>query len=380
MTHGRTIWTDQLEPWERSALDPGLPDRLDPAPDVLVVGGGMLGVATALACQAAGAGSVLLIEAHRLAHGASGGAAGLLTPEPHQGSDPAPLAELGRDSLVRWRALQDSIPGGVGLTDIDWLAPAPHPPGFLADPSPAVEWLDAAQFHELIPALDPAPTGVIVRRQARVNPVRALARLAARLPQVATACPATAVRTSHGRVTAVATPAGDITPGAVVFATGLPPDLDGLELRLPASTVKGHLLVTEPVPLRLPGTVAQLGTQLEDGSLLSGGTLDTTDTSPEVNEAVIGRIRRDLAATVPALAGVRVTHRWCCWRPRHPDGLAVIDRVPGLANAWLTSGHYRTGILMAPAAGAALAQWIATGQPATTLRPWQIQDRFIAER
>jgi glycine/D-amino acid oxidase-like deaminating enzyme len=43
----------------------------------------------------------------------------------------------------------------------------------------------------------------------------------------------------------------------------------------------------------------------------------------------------------------------------------VIDRVPGLANAWLTSGHFRTGILNAPATAAVLARWIAGGeQPA----------------
>jgi len=42
---------------------------------------------------------------------------------------------------------------------------------------------------------------------------------------------------------------------------------------------------------------------------------------------------------------VRLSHRWCSRRPHHPDGLAVVDRVPGLSNTWFTSGHYRTGIL-----------------------------------
>jgi glycine/D-amino acid oxidase-like deaminating enzyme len=38
-----------------------------------------------------------------------------------------------------------------------------------------------------------------------------------------------------------------------------------------------------------------------------------------------------------------------------------VDRVPGLGNAWFTSGHYRTGILMGPATGSALARWITSG-------------------
>ena len=48
-----------------------------------------------------------------------------------------------------------------------------------------------------------------------------------------------------------------------------------------------------------------------------------------------------------------------------------------MANAWLTSGHYKTGILLAPATGIALAEWIASGN-----RPPQIDgldvDRFVA--
>lgn len=341
----------------------------------------MLGVATAVACQAAGVGEVLLIEAGRLGSGATGGAAGLITPEPHQGNDPPPLAELGRVSLARWRDLQAGVPGGVGLIEIDWIGLAPHPEGFLADPSPAAEWLDAAQMHELIPELTPAVPGALFRHQARVNPLRAVSRLAAQLPNVATGCPATAVRVTKGRIATVATPAGDIAPGAVVFATGLPPRLDGLDgpdgrpLDIPAGTVKGHLGVTEPLPLTLPGSVTTLGTQLEDGSLLSGGTLDTGDRTPDVRQEIAEGIRTQVAALLPTLP-VRLTHRWCCWRPRHPDGLAVIDRVPGLDNAWLTSGHYRTGILMAPAAGAALADWIVSGRPPSGLDPWMIRKRF----
>lgn len=345
----------------------------------------MLGVATAVACQAADAGEVLLIEAGRLGSGATGGAAGLLTPEPHRGTDLPPVAELGRASLARWRDLQASVPGGVGLTEIDWLGLAPHPDGFLASLSPAAERLDAGQVHELIPELTPAVPGVLIRHQARLNPLRAVSRLAARLPHVATGCPATAVKAGNGRIATVRTPAGDVTPGAVVFATGLPPRLDGLDgpdgpdglpLGIPAGTVKGHLAVTGPLPVTLPGSVALLGTQLEDGSVLAGGTLDTDDTTPDVRPEVTESIRAQVAAMLPALPAIRLTHQWCCWRPRHPDGLAVIDRVPGLANAWLTSGHYRTGILMAPAAGAALAHWIVSGGPPPGLDPWMIQQRF----
>src|SRR5204862_58223 len=84
--------------------------------------------------------------------------------------------------------------------------------------------------------------------QARLNPLRAVARLAAGLPGVVTGVAATGVTLRGGQLTEVVTTAGTISPGAVVFATGLPPVLDGLPLDLPADRVKGHLLVTEPAP------------------------------------------------------------------------------------------------------------------------------------
>jgi len=160
-----------------------------------------------------------------------------------------------------------------------------------------------------------------------------------------------------------------------VFATGMPPVLDGLDLDLPWERVKGHLLVTEPTSLRLPGIVAPVATQLEDGRLLVGGTFDTGDESPAVQPDVIDSILAGLYATLPALRGLRAAYRWCCFRPRHPDGRPVIDRVPGVSNAWLTSGHYRTGILLAPVTAQTLTQWIGSDQPPAEAPAWS-SERF----
>jgi glycine oxidase len=377
---GLAVWTDQLEPGELSALDPGVPETLERRPDVLVVGGGILGVSVAVACREAGAGSVLLIEAARLGSGATGGAAGLLVPEAHQGIDPPALVELGRASLARWRELEATVAGGVGFLDLDWFGLGPHPEALAADPPATAEWLDAAQMQLLVPGLTPAVPAVRVPHQGRVNPLRAVSRLAATIPQVATGCAATAITARGDRLLAVTTPAGVISPGAVVFATGLPPRLDGLGLRVPADYVKGHLVVTEPVPLILPGMVAPLATQLEDRSLLAGGTLDNGDASPDVRADVADGLLAGLAAALPGLARVRLSHRWCCLRPHHPDGLPVVDRVPGLRNAWFTSGHYRTGILMGPATGAALARWITADEQPAIVKPFGLDQRFEEPR
>ncbi len=379
MVAGTAIWRDQLTPAERAQLGRGAGVIPLSQPDILVVGGGIAGVATAAACHEAGLGTVLLIEAGRLGAGSTGGAAGLLTPEPHEWSDPQPFVDLARASLDRWSELDQSVPGGVGLVELDWIGLAPDPGGFAPHLQPSVEWLHPGEVASLVPGLARPMAGALIRHQARVNPLRSLARLAAGLPAVATGIAAVSVTVSGDRIVSVGTTSGAIQPGAVVFATGLPPLLDGLPLDLPASQVKGHLLATEPAALRLPGTVAPVATQLEDGRLLVGGTFDTGDETPQVRPEVIDSILAALYATLPAVRGLKAAYQWCCFRPRHPDGRPVIDRVPGLANAWLTSGHFRTGILMAPITAQMLCHWIATGQPPAEADAWS-SARFSERR
>jgi glycine oxidase len=379
MAEETAIWRDQLTSEERAGLGRGAGVIPLTRPDILVVGGGIGGVATALACHEAGLGSVLLIEAGRLGSGATGGAGGLLAPEPHEWSDPEPFVDLARASLERWSELDQTVPGGVGLIELDWIGLAPDPGGFAPHLPPSVEWLEPSEVASLVPGLARPMAGALIRHQARVNPLRSLARLAAGLPAVATGIAAISVTISGDRIVSVTTTSGDIHPGAVVFATGLPPLLDGLPLDLPASQVKGHLLVTEPTSLRLPGTVAPVATQLEDGRLLVGGTFDTGDETPRVRPEVIDSILEALYATLPAVRGLKAAYQWCCFRPRHPDGRPVIDRVPGLGNAWLTSGHFRTGILMAPITAQVISRWIADDQPPAEAAAWS-SSRFADRR
>src|SRR5579872_2791011 len=99
MTVGHAIWPDQLDAAERAHLDSGVPDTITRTPDVLVVGGGIMGCAVAAACQQASLGSIVVLEKDVLGAGASGGAAGLLVPESHVGVDPPEFVDMMRHSL-----------------------------------------------------------------------------------------------------------------------------------------------------------------------------------------------------------------------------------------------------------------------------------------
>jgi glycine/D-amino acid oxidase-like deaminating enzyme len=320
------------------------------------------------------------VERSTLGAGATAGAGGLLVPEAHHDGasagdgdgesgdaaggarNRAGFVDLGRQSLALWRDLDDLVPGGVGLMEMDWLGLGPQP-GLSADLPPGAEVLDADDVSRVVPELSRPSAGVLVRDQARLNPLGALAGLAGGVDHLATGVDVTGVTSRRGRVVELSTTVGSVSPGVVVFATGGPPDAEDLALPVPASLVKGHVIATEPIPLDLAVSVSPLLTQVDEGRLLAGGTLDADDHSRDVDDRVVASIRRDLEVAFPAVGEVPISHAWCCFRPAHPDELPVVDRLPRLANAWMTSGHFRTGILMAPATGRALARWIDSGEP-----------------
>jgi glycine/D-amino acid oxidase-like deaminating enzyme len=358
-----TVWADSLDPADRAVLDPGVPVDLDRRPDVLVVGGGVIGLATALFCRRAGLGRVLVIEARRLAAGASGGAGGALAPDLHQLTDPPAFMRLARASLTLYRDLDQEWDGALKLRWAPRLILLPDGPPPWLQPWPGVQLLEADQVAKLEPDLAPVPAALLTSDQAQVNPLRLATVLARRAGSVATGIAMTSLQITGGRVLRVRTTAGDLHPGTVVLATGLAPEP---WVRLPQRLVKGHLLATEPGRFHLRygvhGPGGGIG-PLAGGGLLAGGTRDEGDQSPQVRPEVVASIRRRLGALLPAAQDARLTHQWCCFRPATADGQPVIDHVPGLDNTWVSAGHNGTGILLAPATGQALAGWIATGKP-----------------
>lgn len=356
------FWPDQLTADERTALHPGVHAALDVRPDVLVVGGGVVGITAALACERAGLGSVVLIERDELGAGATGGAGGLLGADTLRASYPEPYVLLAHKSVAIWWELQETWPNGVGITAYDSIKLEPLDPALVANMPESATWVTPEEIKELAPGLVFAGAGVRVPHQARMNPLRAISNLSRGLASVNTGVAALGVTIQGDRVVSVQTTAGEISPGAVIFATGMPPQLPGLPLSLPAGSIKGHILTTEPPPFNLGAGFAPFATQVDGGGLLSGGTVDLGDDTADVKPEIIAQIMADLTVAFPSLSDLAVSHAWVCFRPIHPDDLPVIDRVPGLSNAWISSGHFRHGITLAPASGRAVSEWIATGQ------------------
>jgi glycine/D-amino acid oxidase-like deaminating enzyme len=361
-----TVWEEQLNAAEYAALRPGVPEELNRRPDVLIVGGGVVGLATAVACRLAGLGSVVVVErAEQLASAASGGNGGAIAPDMHALTDSPEFVTFGRASLALYRRLNAEWDGAIGLRTTRWLQLFPAASGPPAPPvGPQFELLSCAAIGELEPDLAPPEgcTALLVEGQGAVNPQRLAAALAARAGTTATSVETTGIRVRGGRITTVHTSTGDFQPGVLVMATGLVPPPWSQAVR--QGWVKGHLLATAPGPWRLTSVVRGDeggGSPLPGGGILCGGTIDDGDTSPEPRPEIAAALTAGLHRLVPATRHASITHRWCCFRPvvrgRHP----VIDQLPEMTNGWLSAGHFTTGVLMAAATGQTLASWILTG-------------------
>jgi glycine oxidase len=118
-----------------------------------------------------------------------------------------------------------------------------------------------------------------------------------------------------------------------------------------------------PEPLRhiVFGTLA-FALPREDGQTYAGATVEAKGYRRRTTAAGLRSLRAGAAAYVPSLAQANLRRAWAGLRPATPDGLPVLGRLPGWRNAWVSSGHFRTGILLSPVSGRLMAQAIVSGR------------------
>jgi D-hydroxyproline dehydrogenase subunit beta len=386
----------------------------DGASDVVVVGGGVVGCACALALADRGLG-VVVLERAGLAAGASGRNRGLLLPHPEPGSE-----VLYRESVAGYRRLAEE--GGIAFdlrptallvvaADDAGLAEAERLAAVLAGFGHAVEPLDPAMLAKLEPCLAPDLAGGYRQDEGwELDPTAATLALAAAARRAGavfrTHDQAHRLLVEGDRVTGVVVDGGPLAAGAVVLATG--PWTRPLAARagvdLPVGGARGWLLQTAPLPWTVghtlldagwatpgdptsPGrapTVEELaggadGTEpwsafaLQQGAgghaVVGGSLAASLREDSEHPETARGLARRALRF-VPGLAGVPVVATWSGVRPVTPDGHPLVGPVPGLAGLWVAAGHGPIGVLAAPATARMLAEHLVGGRPDPAAEPF----------
>lgn len=381
-----SVWFSTLSPAERHELDcMGRADLLK-TPDVLVVGGGIIGLSVAYFLAEGGA-RVQLIEAGGIAAGASGANAGGIWPNdqgPLHAAGFQPFAFLSRDLWGRlslrpefdfdWR-----VNGFLNVNPEKFAPSATASAGRLQEQGYTVHPVDGGQISLLEPNLKPGLTeGLHFPSEAQVHPVKAalsFARAACRKgTSIAAGVAATSLVQQDGRVVAVETTAGRIEPRFVISATGWTAEwLRGQIAALPPlRSVSGQLISTAPVPPLLKSAVGgkYIIFQLRSGEVVTGANVSESE-SITPDPALSRQFAAAARELVPRLADVPFQREWCGRRPATSDGLPVIDRAIGPDNLYLACGHYRNGVLLAPATGKLLSEWILSGTPPELLTPFK---------
>ena len=102
-----------------------------------------------------------------------------------------------------------------------------------------------------------------------------------------------------------------------------------------------------------------------DGRILVGATVEDVGFRKEVTPEAIELLRATAFEIIPALANFNIKEAWAGLRPYADHGLPMIGRIPDLENAYIATGHFRNGILLAPLTGRVMADEILGGEART---------------
>jgi glycine oxidase len=367
---------------------------------VVVAGGGLIGLAVAWRAAARGLAVTVVDEAP--GSGASYAAAGMLAPVTEAAYGEERLLELCRASLARFPDFVAEVERASGI-DASLRTTGTVAVGFDADDMRALDAmhafqlelglaahrLTASQVRDREPALTPRVRGAVQVPGDHSVDARALhAGLLA-------AARAAGVEVVRARIEAVERD-GDRATGlrvidssgsraigadAVVLALGAWGDTLPGAPRVPVRPVKGQILRLRGAAGLLEGTVRALVrgrpvylVPYDKDGLIVGATVEDRGFDPTVSAGAVHDLLRDAIEVVPAVTELELVETLARWRPGTPDNSPLLGE-SGLPGLVLATGHYRSGVLLAPITGEAIADLLVTGELPAPVRGFG-PDRF----
>lgn len=340
--------------------------------DVLVVGAGVFGLSTALACARRGQ-SVIVTEAGRPGAGASGGVLGALSPYgPERWSEKKAFQFA---ALVAAEAFWADVAriGGVdpGYARLGRLLPLATPQArALAEEraeAAAAHWNGHARWEIVAPdcaqgwlAPDAAPEGVVRETlSARLSPRQAIAAMVAALlalgVEIRIGWAADGIEDGEVRFAA-----GRVRARAVVLAVGS--GLRDLLPAMPGSAVKGQAArIAVPVPEAAPLLYADgiYAVPQADGTVAVGSTNETVWDDPSGTDGWLDAVLARVRGMCPCLAAGEVVERWAGLRPRGGGPDPMLGPLPEAERVFVAGGGFKIGFALAPAVGEIMADMIA---------------------
>jgi glycine oxidase len=370
-----------------------MPTRDENSFEVLVAGGGVIGLACAWRALRRGM-TVCVLERGRAGSGATDVAAGMLAPVGEASWGEEALLGLNLASHALWpgfaaelEAEADADSGFRRLgalhvaLDRDEIEELRRRHQLHRKHELESQWLAAGDCRELEPGLAPSVAGgVFAPHEAAADPRQLIAALQAaitalggRLEQGAEVVdagfgPEVTARTADGR---------EHRGAALVLATGVRAGLTPwlpAEARPPVRPVKGEIVTLrqrggEPACSRIVVGDRLYMVPRDDGRLLIGATVEEQGFDTTVTAGGVHELLREGYRTLPEIAEMELVEARAGLRPGTPDNAPLIGRGrrQGLV---IAAGHFRNGVLLAPVTAEAVAAILAGERPAIDLAPF----------
>jgi glycine oxidase len=347
--------------------------------DVAIAGGGLIGGAIAFELARAGL-QVAVFDRQQLGEGASWAAAGILSPAPENAGmiSTVPLGRASLNLYPEFVAAVEEISGqSVGYrargtlealfaTDaqekLSTIIALHHGLGLKAEP------VSAEDAREREPALSPELEAAVFRPDEACVDNRALTKA------VLTAAQHSGLKTFAGsKVQSIAKDGGrcdglfvdgeKVESRWTVIAAGCSSaEIKGAAHYAPVRPAKGQMIALRPKDLSIERVLWSDDVYLvprNDGRILAGATVEYVGFNKNVTAGAVQKILTAALQLAPALADAQIEETWAGLRPDAPDHLPIIGPTD-LEGLLIATGHFRSGILLAPITAQLIRQWITT--------------------
>ena len=360
---------------------------------VIIVGGGIMGLAIAVDLRRSSGFDVTVLERSIPGAEASSAAAGMLAPQ-FEAPAPGPMLELGLLSRMAWPkwAAELVLKSGV---DVGYLPCGGMQVAFTQDEVHALDekiaWQKAQglradllwgpELREREPSLNPrALAAADFPDDHQVDPrrlMRALAVAATRSGAQFRSGTVRALLEKSGTVTGVDLDGERLDADLVILAAGAwsgqvaGADVDPARIK-PVRGQMMELQLRAPIFSRLLKSAAGYVVPRSDGVVLVGSTMEMVGFDKNVTAEGLSKLLTAAQQLVPALSQASVTSTWAGLRPWTDDQLPFLGEgpKPGLL---LATGHFRNGILLAPITARLIGQLVRREKPTVDLRPFRYQ-------